>query len=226
MRSYQDDLDALIEQVSVRLFSGAIKKHFKAHEILFQSGDDGDGCHRIERGVVKIVLNSQQGEERIVSIVGPGSLVGELSLIDRLPRSASVVAIRDCDTLFVTREQFVKCTQQHPKIYEYLTMMLALRLRDADEAMAASSFMSVKGRLAHAMLELAQHLGQPDSNGRILLGDRVSQNELASLAGVARENVSRTLAEWSERKLVTQSARHYCIENLPLLRKEMDVDKT
>jgi len=222
MPGHQDSIAVLVGQVSTRLFQHATKKRFKSRASLFQSGDYGDGCYRIESGVVKIILNSREGEERIVSLEGPGSVIGELSLIDGMPRSASAVAVRDCEVLFVSRERFVACTQRDPKIFECLATMLALRLREADEATAASSFMSVKARLARAFLDLAKHLGQRHANGRIQLNQRVSQRDIAALAGVARENVSRTLSGWNERKLITQSSRHYCIENASLLLREIN----
>jgi CRP/FNR family transcriptional regulator, cyclic AMP receptor protein len=59
--------------------------------------------------------------------------------------------------------------QRHPDISRYLVNVLAARLRDADEATAAASFLTVKARVARALLELAKHLGEDAGAGRILI---------------------------------------------------------
>jgi CRP-like cAMP-binding protein len=100
--------------------------------------------------------------------------------------------------------------------------MLALRLREADEVLAATSFMTVKGRLARAFLELAEHLGQKDNAGHVTIGHKISQRELAAIAGIARENVSRTLATWKRRKLVALSTGYYRILSMKAMKDEMD----
>jgi CRP-like cAMP-binding protein len=100
--------------------------------------------------------------------------------------------------------------------------MLALRLREADEVLAATSFMTVKGRLARAFLELAEHLGQKDGSGLVTINHKISQKELAAIAGIARENVSRTLAAWKRRKMVGLSSGYYRIMNTKAIKAEMD----
>jgi CRP/FNR family transcriptional regulator, cyclic AMP receptor protein len=71
--------------------------------------------------------------------------------------------------------------------------LLARRLRDADDALVATNFLSLKGRLARALLSLAEAFGRDIGQGRILIRQKVSQSDLAAIAGIARENVSRVL---------------------------------
>jgi CRP/FNR family transcriptional regulator len=213
-------LSRLPAEMSTTLFAGATRSRLAADQVLFYAGDFGDGCYRIEQGLVKVVVSSPNGDERSIAILGPGSIVGELSVLDGLPRSASVIALRDCSLQFISRELFDRCTQQHPEIYRYLTAMLALRLREADEVLAATSFMTVKGRLARAFLELGEHLGEKDG-GHVTIGHKISQRELAAIAGIARENVSRTLAAWKRRKIIILSSGYYRILNMKAIKAEM-----
>src|SRR5262245_53020760 len=111
------------------LFGKAPIRNFSGGEILFAAGDPGDGCYRLEQGLLKIVATSPQAEERIVAILGPGSIVGELSMIDGLPRSMSVVAFENCALRFVSREEFEKFVQANPEICRQLMAVLASRLR-------------------------------------------------------------------------------------------------
>src|SRR5882757_10409159 len=143
-------LSDLPETLFLKLFNEATACNLRSGESLFRAGDPGDGCYRIQTGLVKIVVASQQGEERIISLLGPNAIVGELSMIDGRPRSASVVAIANCSLCFVSRAKFQKYSEAHPELTSYLVRTLARRLREADDALAAATFLSVKGRLARA----------------------------------------------------------------------------
>ncbi len=217
-------LSKLPDPLSSLLFAGAPLRRLEAGKTLFSAGDAGDGCYRIEQGLCKVVVNSLHGEDRIIAILGPGAIVGDLSMIDGRPRSASVIAIQDCVFRFVSREAFDKCTKAHPEICKYLMTMLASRLRQADEALAAATFLTVKGRVARALLDLAEYLGQNNGAGRIIFSHKISQGDIAAMAGVARENVNRTMSEWKRRKLVVQSSNYYCLNDRAALEHEMDFD--
>ena len=142
---------------------------------------------------------SARPRRKPMSASRPGAFIGELSILDGLPRSAAIVAIRDCELSFVTRDTFKKFAKQKGEIYEHLTCLLAHRLRETDDLLAATSFSTVKARLARALLELTKHLGKEKGAG-IEIDHRISQTDLAALAGIARENVARTLAEWKLKK--------------------------
>ena len=91
--------------------------------------------------------------------------------------------------------------------------LLAVRLRDTNGALIATSFLSVKGRVARALLNLAEAFGHDVGSGRILVRQKVTQSDLAAMAGIARENVSRVLQDWMKRKVVSRLAGYYCIED-------------
>src|SRR5215471_18352915 len=212
-------LSRLPEGMSAQLFARAKTRHLNAGDSLFSAGDAGDGCYRLEEGLLKVVITSPRGEERILAILGPGQIAGELSIVDRQPRSASVIAVKDCELSFISQQNFEKCTKQDPDIYRYLVNVLALRLRETDDAVAADSFLTVKARLARALLELADYLGEDAGGGRILIRHKISQSDLAAMAGVARENVSRVLSDWKRRNLVTRSSGFYCLNNITTLKR-------
>ena len=75
-------LSRLPPQMTRQLFASASKHAAKAGEALFVAGDRGDGCYRVEQGLVKITVTSDRGEERIIALVGAGEIIGEVSLID------------------------------------------------------------------------------------------------------------------------------------------------
>jgi CRP/FNR family transcriptional regulator, cyclic AMP receptor protein len=142
-------------------------------------------------------------------------------MIDGGPRSASVVALSDCLLRFTSREVFAKYMTAHPEAFQALVAILAFRLRQADEALAATAFLSVKERVARAWVELAELIGTPSGAGQIVLHEKISLADLAAMAGVARENVSRVLSEWRRRNLITGSPRNYCLNDIAALRREI-----
>jgi CRP/FNR family transcriptional regulator, cyclic AMP receptor protein len=215
-------LAALPTELSQSLFAKARPVSLKADQTLFMVGDEGDGCYRVEEGLLKASIAAPGGGERILAILGPGSVVGELSMIDGGPRSASVTALRDSKLSFVGRSAFEAFGQSRPELYRHVATLLAQRLRDTDEALVATNFLSLKGRLARALLSLAEAFGRDIGQGRILIRQKVSQSDLAAMAGIARENVSRVLNDWTSRSLVRRLAGYYCLDDRAALQRETE----
>lgn len=209
---------------SAPLFDVAPLRRLRAGDVLFAAGDVGDGCYWLEQGLLKVVVMSSGGEERIIAVLGPGAVVGELAMIDRLPRSASVVALRDSVLRFASREVFEKCVKAHPEAYQSLVAILASRLRQADVALAATAFLTVKARVAMALLNLAKFVGKAAGPQCIVLDEKISHADLAAMAGVARENVSRVLGEWRRRNIViTGVSPRYRLNDIAALEREIDL---
>jgi CRP/FNR family transcriptional regulator, cyclic AMP receptor protein len=215
-------LAALPPELSQSLFAKARPLSLKADQTLFVAGDEGDGCYRVEEGLLKASIAAPAGGERILAVLGPGAVVGELSMIDGGPRSASVTALRDSKLSFVGRTAFEAFGQSRPDLYRHVATLLARRLRDTDDALVATNFLSVKGRVARALLSLADAFGRDLDQGRILIRQKVSQSDLAAMAGIARENVSRVLHDWASRSVVSRLAGYYCLENVAALRREFE----
>ena len=211
-------LDALPSELSRGLFAQGRLLSLDADQTLFLAGDEGDGCYRVEEGLLKASVAAPNGGERILAILGPGSMVGELSMIDGAPRSASVTALRDSKLRYVSKADFEAIGKSSPEIYQHVTKVLARRLRDTNSALAASSFLSVKGRVARALLSLAEAFGKDVGSERILIRQKVSQSDLAAMAGIARENVSRVLKDG----MVSRLAGYYCLEKKDSVQREAE----
>src|SRR6202034_1962869 len=134
-------LSGLPEHLSANLFTAATPVKLAADAALFMAGDAGDGCYRIEDGLLKVTMMSRSGTERILAFLGSGAIVGELSVIDGLPRSASVVAVRATSLSFLSRASFEVFAAKHLEVYKILVAILARRLRETDAVVAAGSFL-------------------------------------------------------------------------------------
>ena len=208
--------------LSRELFARAQVVRLAAGRVLFWEGDSGDGCYRVEDGLLKLTMISKSGTERILAFHGPGAIVGELAIIDGLPRPMSAVAVRDAVLNFVSRTEFEAFAEKHPELCQSLLRLLTKRVRESDKMLAATSFLKVKGRIAQTLLELAEYFGQEVGPGRIVIGQPISQYDLAAMVGTAREYVARTLSNWQRRKLVSRRpSGYYCLENKALLELEV-----
>src|SRR6516225_7266130 len=211
-------LSELPADLPTKLFARSKLVRLAAGKILCRAGAHGDGCYRVEDGLLMVTLVSSFGAERLLEFFGPGAIVGELSTIDGLPRS--VVAVRDATLSLLSRAEFEAFAEEHPEVYKLLVKLLAHRLPETDTVVAASSFLSLKGRVARTLLELADHFGQEVEPGRIVIHQKIGQNDLAAMAGIARENATRVLNDWQRRKLISRLSGYYCLENKARLEQQ------
>jgi CRP/FNR family cyclic AMP-dependent transcriptional regulator len=205
----------------MELFATAEVVRLPAGQVLFRAGDSSDGCYHIDDGLVKVTMVSNSGTERILAFLGQGAIVGELSIIDGLPRSLSVVAVRDAALSFLSRAAFEAFSEKHPEVYKSLVRLLAKRVRERDKMLAATSFLSLKGRIAQTLLELAEHFGKEVGPGRIVIRQKIKQTDLAAMTGVARESMTRILNDWQRRKMMSRPSGYYCLENKELLEHQV-----
>jgi CRP/FNR family transcriptional regulator, cyclic AMP receptor protein len=133
----------------------------------------------------------------------------------------SAVAMRDAVLSFVSREAFEAFAEKHPELCPSLLRLVTNRVRQRDKMLAATSFLTLKGRIAQTLLERADHFGQEVGPGRIVIRQKIRQNDLAAMAGVARENVTRIVNDWQRHKLVSRLSGYYCIENRTLLEHQL-----
>jgi len=174
-------------------------------DVLFWKGAPANSCYWIKSGTVKVSITSQIGEERILALLGAGAVVGELAILDNLPRSATVTAISDANLTELKRSALVAYLKQHPEVYADLVTILVRRLRETNDEVAADSFLAPQARIARAVLSLVDLIGEKTELGLYTLSQVVSQRDIAAMAGVARETVSRTLSEWTRRGTVRRA---------------------
>ena len=212
---------ALPAELSRGLFEKARSIELAVDQMLFLAGDAGDACYRVEDGLLKASVFAPEGGERILAIFGPDSVVGELSMIDGMPRSASVAALRPSKLSLISRAGFDAFARSNPELCRHVTRLLARRLRETNLALAAASFLPQKGRVARVLLSLAEAFGNDVGGGRIRVRQKVTQSDLAGMAGLARENVSRILKDWTDRSMVSRLAGYYCLENKAAIEREV-----
>ncbi len=184
---------------------------------LFLEGDPGDALYVIEAGKIKLGRRATDGRENLLAILGPGEMFGELSLFDPGPRVATAVAVSAARVQSLTRDDFVPLLDQ-PRVSLSLLAALGRRLRRTNEALADLVFSDVPGRVAKALIDLAQRFGRPVEDG-VLVAHELTQEELAQLVGASRETVNKALADFAARGWLRLEARAVTILDLDRLHR-------
>lgn len=193
------------------LLSAVNVVHLEVREVLFHAGDPGDGCYFLRDGVVKAAVVAKDGQERLLAVLGSGSLIGELSLFDDQPRSATISALKPCSLLHISKGSFFPLADANPQVYREALKILTRRLRQTNDSVVAQGTSSVVGRVARAFASLAQGLGEGKANGGILLPNKITQNDIAGMAGVARENASRAINDLLRDGILAREGNFYVI---------------
>ena len=185
---------------------------------LFHEGDPGDQLYFIISGKIKLGRTAPDGRESLVAIMGPGELFGEMALFDPSPRSTSATAVSETRLAGLKHENLKKVIERSPDVSAQLLQALARRLRRTNESLADLVFSDVPGRVAKALLDLADRFGRPATDG-ILGAHELTPEERAQLVGASRETVNKALAEFVQRGWIRLEARAVVILDLQRLKQ-------
>ncbi|GGB26530.1 transcriptional regulator [Flexivirga endophytica] len=197
---------ALDDDAAEALLSTMTRTKIARGQELFHEGEQGDSLYVITAGKVKLGRRSADGRENLLAILGEGEMLGELSLFDPGPRTATASAIADTELVGLSHPDMTDYLGTRPEIAMTMLSALAARLRRTNEALGDLVFTDVPGRVAKALLDLSRRFGQPSDEGTLVAHD-LTQEELAQLVGASRETVNKALADFSSRGWIKLEAR-------------------
>ncbi len=198
----------------VPLFSGMAPKQLDAlvrvsrtvsldaREQLFHKGDAGTQVYVVTRGKLKALTTSDDGDDVVLSILGEGEVLGEVSLLAGSPRTLTVTAIEPCELLVIDRRDFFAFLKSHPEVAIKLLEVLAQRLTRVGEFVEDTLFLNLPLRLAKKLLDLAALYGRKTEKG-IRVELKLSQEEWGDLVGATRESINKQVRAWTEEGLVS-----------------------
>ncbi len=181
------------------------ERSYPAGNTILRQAAHGDAMYIVVEGQVKVLLIGADGREVILSVLGPGAIFGEMSLLDDAPRSAHVVAMTPCRIITLYRGAFRERLRASPDLSLAMLAALSHRLRRADERIRALSLLDVNGRVAHLLLQQSADAGS-DTFPR-----RLTHQTMAELIGASRETVSRTLRHLTDRGVIAIARRQVTI---------------
>jgi CRP-like cAMP-binding protein len=169
-----------------------LRQKYKKGNIVVLEQESGAALFVIITGKVKVVRTDEDGREVILSMFGPGEFFGEMSLLDGLARSASVVATVKSELFMIHRRDFLQLLEEYPQVAISLLAELAMRIRKADMQIKSLSLKDAAGRVANVLLMLSDDLGV-FRKGKVEIEDLPLQQDIANMAGTSRETVSRMI---------------------------------
>ena len=179
--------------------ASALQYHdYTRGESVFTEGEQGDSLFIVLTGKVKVGRRAADGRENMLSVMGPSDMFGELSLFDPGPRTATATVLTDAKLASLAHAALRPWINDRPEIAEQLLRVLARRLRRTNDALADLIFTDVPGRVAKALLELAERFGTQEGEG-VRVHHDLTQEELAQLVGASRETVNTALADFASR---------------------------
>ncbi len=196
-----------LEEEALASIAGLMsERRFPKESVIVGQEDLGDSLFVVSRGKVKVVLYGRSGREVILSIFKAGDFFGEMSLLDNQPRSANVIALEDSTLLTLERRAFAAHLEQYPQTALQILAEMSRRLRRADSGIGNLALLDVYGRVARFLRELAADEGE-QIDGGLVIRQRPTQQEIASMVGTSRETVSRALSEFQRRGFLEMTGR-------------------
>lgn len=182
--------ESLVEAVS--------KKRFKRGEYLVEQGKKSNALYIILAGRSRVVMTDSKAREVIIATMRAGDYVGEMSLIDGEPHSATVVADQQVDALVLGREDFLRCLSENSAMSFVVMHELVQRLRRSSQKISSLALVGVYGRVATVLLDSAV----ADEEDVLMIREKVSKQDIAKMVGASREMVSRVMKDFEERGFI------------------------
>jgi CRP/FNR family transcriptional regulator len=179
---------AELEQIG----SVAIPRSYPKGVRVFHEGDHSDACYIVRSGDLRVTREHSDGRAIALATLGPGDIFGELAMLDGGTRSASVETLSDAELLALPASDVRRVIAAHGDIAAKLIVAITRRLRETNERVARQSFQTVPSRVAGVLAQLIAEEAIPEERRGVTV--RMTQADLAQLAGTSRESVSRFLA--------------------------------
>ena len=204
-------LFSMLTDAQASSVAGAVvKRRYKRGENIVVQGKKSNALFLLLTGRARVISADSRGREVILATLQSGDYVGEMSLIDDEPHSATVQAEIQTDVLELARLDFARCLPENSSMAYAVMRGLVQRLRHADRKIESLALMDVYGRVARALRDFAAQA--PD--GRWVVREKISRSDIAKMVGASREMVSRVMKDLEERGLIET------LDNGSLLLKE------
>jgi CRP-like cAMP-binding protein len=187
-----------LDEDTLSRFSEYFKeKNYAKDSIIMFLGEVGENFYIIKDGIAKVCVQSEDGREKILALLGPGECFGEMSILDRKTASANVIAHEDLDLFYIYKDDFLYFLRTNEEFMFNIIKVLTERLREADREIESMTFKGSLERLMDLLINFAMENGVAKDDG-VCISKQYTHSHLADLLGVSRETVSRNLAKLRE----------------------------
>jgi len=191
-------------------------RRFARGEHLMHQGEPGDRILILRRGHAKATFLDDQGHEMVLSFLGPGDILGELSFAHTEPRSSNVIAIEPAEAQALAASEFRGYLRRRPTAALILIDVLSERFRDADRKRVQFGASDTIGRIAARLIELCERYGAPSDDGtRIEIP--VTQDDIGGWTASSRAGVAAALRTMRELGWIRTERRRITVTDLDAL---------
>ncbi len=192
-------LFSMLTPAQAESLAGAVgKRRFKRGEYIVEQGKKCESLFIILAGRARVVVTDRRDREVILATLHPGDYVGEMSLIDHDPHSATVAAEVQTDALVLGGGDFNRCLLENNSTMKAVLKGLVQRLRNADRKIESLALMNVYGRVASVLLDSVT----PNADNIRIIRDKISRQDIAKMVGASREMVSRVMKDFEEQGFI------------------------
>jgi CRP-like cAMP-binding protein len=163
-----------------------------AGSVLFDQGDESDGLYVITSGIVRIYLTAKDGREATINLAEEGEVIGEMALLDGLPRSAGAAALTDARLVYIGRAPFLELLDNSSMLARQIILTLCEHLRATNAKIDQVIFHDLRHRLLVLLRQIAVIHGRVESDMALVDLD-LTQGTLAQMLGASREAVNKQL---------------------------------
>lgn len=207
-----ENLEHLAERV--------VERSYDKGQTIFHQGELGDSVFVVAKGLVKVMINSADGEEMVLTTVGPPDIFGELAVLDGGPRSAAAEALQETNVLVIDRQTLAELIAERPDLEQALVRSLGKVVRRTTEHVSDLAFLHLPERVAKVLLVLADQRGSQEGEDRVI-DIQLTQTDLAGMVGGSRQRVNLILRSFKERGYLEFDGRRIVIKRPDLLRKRI-----
>jgi len=199
-------------------------RNFQPGEVIFQRGEQGDSLFGIIVGLVNVSTSSLDGRELTLNTQGPGSVGGEIAVMDGGPRTATWTAAEATTAFVISRSSLRTLMLHQPEIALHVIELLCARIRESTLQVEDAAFRTVAQRLARRLQLFAQdEQAERDASGAVVV--RLSQNDLAVFLNASRQVVNKTLKSWQALGFVELGRNKIIIRALDEIMVHVTVDE-
>ncbi|MEQ8701005.1 Crp/Fnr family transcriptional regulator [Bauldia litoralis] len=197
-----------LDEADLRRLAGiARESNLAATETLFDQGDESDGLYIVVSGIIRIYLTADDTREATINLLEEGEVIGEMALLDGLPRSAGAAALTDAKLIFIPREPFMSLLDTTPRLARQIILMLCERLRAANSQVDQAIFHDLRHRLLVLLRQLAMIHGRIEAEVAIV-DLELTQGTLAQMLGSSREAVNKQLRALAKEDKIRMNGPH------------------
>jgi CRP-like cAMP-binding protein len=212
---YSQSLDKLNNIISRNDGLGELKKIiqerkirvFKKNQVIYYDGDKGSGLYLVITGKVKTIKLAEDGRELMTGIYSAEEYLGINALLANEPYGDTATALEDSTLCLIPKDQLEQLLNHYPDVAREFIKLLANDIRDKENQLMQLAYHSVRKRMAEAMMRLYR---QQDD---IKSGFKITREDLAAMAGMATETVSRTLSDFKDEGLIEKKGSMITILN-------------